>query len=238
MAVIGGLGVVAFLVLAVFPNTRFAIQTWYLRSCSESMPFCPGDVPPPAEKQSSDTGCEFAPATNINVCDQNNPTRLFKTYWNAQKRADGARLLGNPIMPQSSDGGILSQYFYAGRVEVDETKGDKDPYRMRLMLLGDMYLNNGWDTVAASNRGKETGSGPCFVNDHLIQEPMCTFYRTYGGQDFFGVPITSQYDGSGGKKIQWFQRFRLEFDGKDVVFGSLGCDYLEKSQRQKTNCIQ
>jgi len=237
MAVIGGLGVVAFLVLAVFPNTRFAIQTWYLRSCSESMPFCPGDVPPPAEKQSSDTGCEFVAATNINVCDQNNPTRLFKTYWNAQKRTDGVRLLGNPIMPQSSDGGILSQYFYAGRVEVDENKKDDDPYRMRLMLLGDMYLNNGWDTVAAGNRAKESGSGPCFVNDHVMKEPICTFYRTYGGQDFFGVPITMQYD-AGGKEVQWFQRFRLETNGKDVVFGSLGCDYLMKSQRQITNCIQ
>lgn len=236
-AVIGGLGVVAFLVLAVFPNTRFAMQTWYLRSCTDVLPYCPGDVPAPAETQSPETGCEFVAATKINVCDQNNPTRLFRTYWNAQKRADGVRLLGNPIMPQSSDGGILSQYFYAGRVEVDETKKDDDPYRMRLVLLGDLYLNNGWDTVAAGNRAKETGSGPCFVNDHVMKEPICTFYRNYGGQDFFGVPITSQYD-AGGKEVQWFQRFRLELNGKDVVFGRLGCDYLYKSQRQLTNCVQ
>ena len=70
-----------------------------------------------------------------------------------------------------------------------------------------------------------------------MNEPICTFYRTYGGQDFFGVPITKQYD-AGGKEVQWFQRFRLETNGKDVVLGRLGCDYLIKSQRQITNCIQ
>ena len=239
LLVIGGLGVVAFLVLSVFPNTRFAMQAWWARNCTSGMPFCAGDAPPRTEAASVEKSCEFVPDTKINVCDRANPDRDFLTYWKSRKTTTGELILGKPIMPENTDGGIISQYFYGAKIVIDENKQPGDPYRTGLANLGDAYLDAGYDTHAASLRGPEsTGSGQCFQNNHLIAEPICTFFREYGGYDFFGVPITSAYDLPNGKKAQWFQKFRLETDGKTVEVAPLGCEYLKKNQRQETTCIR
>jgi hypothetical protein len=155
----------------------------------------------------------------------------FLSYYNT---TGGLARYGYPITDEVVDPttGLLVQYFQNARMELHPA--NPDPYKIQLGLLGNQL-------------GKQT-TGP-IVSNISLADPNCYFFsetghfacfeflkywRSNGGLDSFGYPITDYYM-ENGIIVQYFQRAKLEWHPekpKDqrMQLAPLGSIYFDYAQ--------
>jgi lipoprotein-anchoring transpeptidase ErfK/SrfK len=134
------------------------------------------------------------------------------SFWRAH---DGERLLGFPIAEASVDVGGAVQYFERGRLEqqIDPASGASV---VRTAAVGSEYAQALWRRFAPAPPRKATANEQVFASTgHTLREPFLSFWRTAGGLEFFGAPIseaTWELTARGQQEVQYFARARLERD--------------------------
>lgn len=152
----------------------------------------------------------------------------FVAYFEAN---GGVERFGYPftrsfIDPQS---GLLVQYFQKARMEWHPE--NPEPYTIQLGLLGDQ-LDKRQPPIPVS---QVSASDPNCVyfpeTGHKVCHLFLNYYRTHGGLDQFGYPI-SEYMLENGRLVQYFQRARMEWypekpEGQRVQLADLGEIYFK-----------
>jgi hypothetical protein len=144
----------------------------------------------------------------------------------------GLALFGYPLTRVYSKEGQLVQVFQRAMMELHE-EGPEGSY-VTLVSLGEAL----WDREppippseipAPDHAGKqyfaETGHTVCFS--------FLDFYRSHGGVDMFGYPITEWSLEPNGRIVQYFQHVKMEWHpenapNKRVQLGMLGRIYVEQ----------
>lgn len=122
------------------------------------------------------------------------------------RNGGGIATFGVPLTEPRNEGGKLVQYFEKARLELNpELAGT--PYLITLGLLGS-ELTAG---VSFSPDPADTAQGDAFFPEtgHSVRGAMLDYFRSNGGIDRFGFPISGQI-ARGGLVVQHFQRARLE----------------------------
>ncbi len=120
----------------------------------------------------------------------------------------GERLLGNPISEEFVLDGIRQQYFENGRLEwhpEDPTGATVKPGPVGREVYGGIDLpQKDWTTPWNVNQVyfEETG--------HVVSNAFLEFYDAYGGPFIFGPPI-SEAQTEGGRIVQYFRNFKMEW---------------------------
>ncbi|MDE2936917.1 MAG: SpoIID/LytB domain-containing protein [Chloroflexota bacterium] len=138
----------------------------------------------------------------------------------------GIATYGVPLTTLRNEGGKLVQYFEKARLELNpELAGT--PYLITLGLLGS-ELTAG---VSFSPDPANTAQGDAFFPEtgHSVRGAMLDYFRSNGGIDRFGFPISGQI-AQGGLVVQHFQRARLEHPAgfpDQVVAANVGSELLQ-----------
>jgi hypothetical protein len=157
-------------------------------------------VAPFAAAQSG--GSRYFPETGFTVRDP------FLTYFNT---TGGLARYGYPITREFVDPatGLLVQYFQNARMEWHP--GNPDPYKVQLGLLG-VDLGKSKPPIPV-----EKIPSPADPNCYYFPETGHTacleflkYWRSHGGLDAFGYPIT-EYMIENGRIVQYFQRARMDW---------------------------
>lgn len=160
---------------------------------------------PTARAQS---GALYFPATGHLLTDDQG----LLSFWRAH---DGERLLGFPITEASVIVGGAVQYFERGRLEqqLDSASGTSV---VRTAAVGTEYAQALWRRFAPAPPRKAAANEQVFASTgHTLREPFLSFWRTAGGLEFFGAPIseaTWELTARGQQEVQYFERARLERD--------------------------
>lgn len=160
---------------------------------------------PTARAQS---GALYFPATGHLLTDDQG----LLSFWRAH---DGERLLGFPITEASVIVGGAVQYFERGRLEqqLDSASGASV---VRTAAVGTEYAQALWRRFAPAPPRKAAANEQVFASTgHTLREPFLSFWRTAGGLEFFGAPIseaTWELTARGQQEVQYFERARLERD--------------------------
>jgi SpoIID/LytB domain protein len=142
----------------------------------------------------------------------------------------GVAAYGVPLTGPISEGGKLVQYFEKARFELNPEQAGT-PYLITLGLLGSelaagvSYSPDPADTVQGDVYFPETG--------HSIRGGMLEFFRSHGGIDRFGYPISGQI-AQDGLVVQHFQRARLEHPAGlpgQVAIANVGSELLQSLGR-------
>ncbi|MXY00940.1 MAG: SpoIID/LytB domain-containing protein [Chloroflexi bacterium] len=138
----------------------------------------------------------------------------------------GIATYGVPLTTPRNEGGKLVQYFEKARLELNpELAGT--PYLITLGLLGS-ELTAG---VSFSPDPANTAQGDAFFPEtgHSVRGAMLDYFRSNGGIDRFGFPISGQI-AQGGLIVQHFQRARLEHPAgfpDQVAAANVGSELLQ-----------
>ena len=160
---------------------------------------------PTARAQS---GALYFPATGHLLTDDQG----LLSFWRAH---DGERLLGFPITEASVIVGGAVQYFERGRLEqqLDSASGASV---VRTAAVGTEYAQALWRRFAPAPPRKVAANEQVFASTgHTLREPFLSFWRTAGGLEFFGAPISEaawELTARGQQEVQYFERARLERD--------------------------
>jgi len=136
---------------------------------------------PTARAQS---GALYFPATGHLLTDDQG----LLSFWRAH---DGERLLGFPITEASVIVGGAVQYFERGRLEqqLDSASGASV---VRTAAVGTEYAQALWRRFAPAPPRKAAANEQVFASTgHTLREPFLSFWRTAGGLEFFGAPISA-----------------------------------------------
>ncbi|HOU12167.1 MAG TPA: hypothetical protein PKZ84_03560 [Anaerolineae bacterium] len=146
----------------------------------------------------------------------------FLTYFHTR---GGLAIFGYPISERFIDQGLTVQYFQKARMELHPE--NQEPYRVQLGLLGEelKYRQPAIPAPQSLSRRKvyfpETG--------HTVSYAFLDFFKTNGGVDIFGYPITEMHFEEG-QIVQYFQRLKMQWQPNDpattVVIGNLGEVYI------------
>ncbi|HNT73718.1 MAG TPA: Ig-like domain-containing protein [Anaerolineae bacterium] len=149
-------------------------------------------------------------------------TGVFLEYF---LKRGGLEIFGYPISEPFMDQGLLVQYFQKVRMEWHPQ--NPDPYKVQLGLLGEelKYRQSGIPAPYPQSRRKiyfpET--------EHTLAYAFLDYFRTHGGLDIFGYPITEMHFEEG-KIVQYFQRAKMEWRPEDpaatIRIGDLGTMYV------------
>jgi hypothetical protein len=164
----------------------------------------------------------------FNVCDNATPLGVaaFKT-----RSSGNMKWLGDPIAPYNQ--GVQIQYFTFGRMEFH---GQDVGEKVLLGLLGRELLDNPAnaaikDKYTAPQQPGHPELGVYDETNKLYIAPEFAKYYT-DNDEFarFGYPISSVYEANG-KKMQWFQRVRMEIPAaagspSTVALAPVGCEHL------------
>ncbi len=147
---------------------------------------------------------------------------VFLEYFH---KGGGLEIFGYPISEPFMDQGLLVQYFQKARMEWHPQ--NPDPYKVQLGLLGEelKYRQPAVPEPYPQSRRKiyfpETG--------HTLAYAFLDYFRTHGGLDIFGYPITEMHFEEG-KIVQYFQRLKMEWLPADpsatIRIGDLGTMYV------------
>jgi len=141
----------------------------------------------------------------------------FLIFYNAH---GGLTIFGYPITEEFISNGVTVQWFQRARME----RHPSWPERVRLGKLGQEWL----DRAPQYQYPRPPVPPPPRVRyfpetGYTVQGPFLDFYERYNSVVVFGYPISPEYE-SGGKKVQWFQKARLELVGDRVQLGLLGTE--------------
>lgn len=138
----------------------------------------------------------------------------------------GVATYGFPLTTPRNEGGKLVQYFEKARLELNpELAGT--PYLITLGLLGSELAAG----VSFSPDPANTAQGDAFFPEtgHSVRGAMLDYFRSNGGIDRFGFPISGQI-AQGGLVVQHFQRARLEHPAgfpDQVATANVGSELLQ-----------
>ncbi len=153
-------------------------------------------------------------------------------YW---ERNGGLSTFGFPISGQGmqmvEDRMLQAQWFERDRLEI-QANGQITAGR-----LGARYLelqDRPWQTFPTVDRA-DPGCAYFAITRHQVCEPFLTYWRTRGGLERFGYPITERIrEEIEGKvyEVQYFERRRMEFHPElagtpyEVLLGRLGVEVM------------
>jgi hypothetical protein len=137
-------------------------------------------------------------------------------------------LFGYPITDQIVDqiNGVTTQYFQRARMDLVSRQGKMV---VQIAPLGQLlYEENNRPAAVPTNNPTcrtfpDTGKTVCYA---FIQ-----FYKAYGGEKFFGNPISEMIE-ENGRIVQYFENARMEWhpeqpSGQRVVLADLGRIYFD-----------
>jgi lipoprotein-anchoring transpeptidase ErfK/SrfK len=170
------------------------------------------------------SGALYFPATGHHLTDNQG----LLSFWRAH---DGERLLGFPITEATTADGITMQYFERGRLE-QQTDAGTGANVIRTGAVGAEYAKALWRRFAPAPPYNAASSEARFESTgHTLREPFLSFWRSGGGLEFFGAPISEaiwEMTARGQQEVQYFERARLERDSgmagtpEELRVGDLG----------------
>ncbi|MBM4467747.1 MAG: hypothetical protein FJ014_19725 [Chloroflexi bacterium] len=176
-----------------------------------------------AGAQETKPGCRYFQQTGFQVCNE------FLDFF--EKRG-GVDIFGYPICNEIIEGGLRVQYFQRARME--RHPGNPGPYKVQLGLLGSLLY--GPPAPPVPKDLIPSPSDPCAryfpETGQVVEGAIWEFYRTWGGLDIFGYPISPELM-ENGLLVQYFQRARLEWDPNthdpcEVQLGPLGLEWQRR----------
>ncbi|MFL7807238.1 MAG: hypothetical protein ACK2VD_06970 [Anaerolineae bacterium] len=173
--------------------------------------------------QAQDGSARYFEETGLNV------SGPFLHFFDAY---GGASLFGYPLTRAYEEDGQFVQVFQRAKMELHE--GGPGGSYVTLAPLGDMLWEREApippsEIPAPGHAGKqyfaETGHMVCFS--------FLDFYRSHGGVDVFGYPITEWFVEPNGRIVQYFQHVKMEWHPenpphKRVQLGMLGMIYVQQ----------
>jgi hypothetical protein len=179
-------------------------------------------------------------AAHVRVLAQGGPARYFEEtglnvsgpflrFYNAH---GGPALFGYPLTQPYREDGRLVQVFQRAKMELHE--GGPGASYVTLAPLGEMLWERDppipTDQIPMPDHaGKqyfaETGHTVCFS--------FLAFYRSHGGVDMFGYPITEWFVEPNGRIVQYFQHVKMEWHPENtasqrIQLGMLGAIYVQQ----------
>ncbi|MBI2940163.1 MAG: SH3 domain-containing protein [Chloroflexi bacterium] len=125
----------------------------------------------------------------------------------------GIDIFGYPRTEQIWEGGRLVQYFQRHRLEWHPE--NSLPYRVQLMLIGDVVLGPG-DPPVTSTAGIAGPPRRYFSKTgHTLSHEFAAFFDRHGGLEMFGYPTSEPYV-EDGLLVQRFQRAKLELHPENL----------------------
>ncbi len=134
----------------------------------------------------------------------------------------GLEIFGYPISAPFNDRGVLTQYFQNARMEWHPE--NPEAYRVQLGLLGDEL---GFAHAPIERPSWSVGRAYFPETGHTINHVFLRYFRTRGGVDLFGYPISEMFV-EDRQVVQYFQRMKLIWTPQTarVAVGSLGELYV------------
>lgn len=196
------------------------------------LPGCAGEAP---DEASATAEAELAPAGDAQCFVETGYCirGKIREYWS---RNGGLPVFGFPLGPErteTSPGGFRgpTQWFERDRLEDHGTKG---------VLAGRLGAEHVQTTPPGGVPKEPTGPGECQRFDetrHTVCGPFLTFWKTRGGLERFGFPITGTLT-EGGRLVQYFERRRMELAPSGAVeLGLLGTALVEREKTTKAWAI-
>jgi LPXTG-site transpeptidase (sortase) family protein len=161
----------------------------------------------------------------------------FLTRW---AQVDGRNTLGLPVTEPTVESKYLTQYFEFGALTGG--KKTKVATKVKVVDVGTKLLverhnpmhqvtgrriGGERETVAFTKRDEPLNAKVEFdaKTGHQISGQILSFYKTVGGEETLGRPLSDAYDSAGGR-VQWFELGRLDVpSGSDKVkFGAAGLE--------------
>lgn len=150
------------------------------------------------------------------------------------ERRGGLDIFGYPIGNETTEEGRRVQYFQRARMELHLDQ--PDPYRVQLGLLGSLLYQSRYPqplpTVPPDRIPSPDDPNARYFPEtgQVVQGAFWRFFRTRGGLDIFGYPISPEFV-ENGRPVQYFQRARMEWHPENpepykVQLGLLGCEWL------------
>jgi len=150
------------------------------------------------------------------------------------ERRGGLDIFGYPIGNETTEEGRRVQYFQRVRMELHLDQ--PDPYRVQLGLLGSLLYQSRYPqplpTVPPDRLPRPDDPNARYFPEtgQVVEGAFWQFFRTRGGLDIFGYPISPQFV-ENGRPVQYFQRARMEWHPENpepykVQLGLLGCEWL------------
>lgn len=152
------------------------------------------------------------------------------------KKTGGVERYGYPLTDAFADpnnGGLWVQYFQKARLEWHP--GNPDPYKIQLGLLGDQLSKR--EPPIPVTLIPPASDPTCYYfgeTGHTVCHKFLDYWRTNGGLDQFGYPITESKL-ENGRIVQYFQRARLEWhperpENQRIQLAALGQIYYDYAQ--------
>lgn len=147
--------------------------------------------------------CAIATPTPTADLGDNNGLPIAPEFQQFYQANGGLRVFGFPISEAfpEADSDHLIQYFQRLRLEYD---GSQDAVAVSPLGQWAVAAQPGIAYADPESQAETPRS------DLKVEDAFLTFYQTYGGEDFFGLPITEQLD-VGGTRSQYFQNGRLDW---------------------------
>lgn len=146
-------------------------------------------------------------------------------FLNYYRKNGELAIFGYPITEQFVDQGITVQYFQRARMEWHPE--NQAPYNVQLGLLGEELKYRQPPVAEPMPRSRRKVYFP--ETGHTISYAFLDFFKTNGGIDIFGYPITEMHY-EDGQIVQYFQRLKLQWQPNDpanaVIVGNLGAVYV------------
>jgi uncharacterized protein len=158
---------------------------------------------------------------------------VFLGFWQGK---GGVPQFGYPITDELEEDGRTVQYTQRARFEFHPENRDT-PSEVELSLLGNSLAAGNSDAAFAAVQ--ETAGTTFFTETgHALQEPFNTYWRTQGGLQVFGYPISESFnevsptDGNV-YRVQYFERNRLEYhpdagEADRIQLGLLGTEFYKR----------
>ncbi|MGC9469703.1 MAG: hypothetical protein ACP5HS_13995 [Anaerolineae bacterium] len=161
-----------------------------------------------------DTGRRYFDETGFSI------TGAFKTYFETH---GGLEIFGYPISAPYNADGILVQYFQNARMEWHATGPESGKVE-----LGELGRELGYQNAPSDAPLLATGRVYFDETGHSVALPFLRYYRTRGGSDFFGFPLTEMHF-ENQRVVQYFEKTKLIWDPQtgEVSVGNLGDLYIK-----------
>jgi SpoIID/LytB domain protein len=152
----------------------------------------------------------------------------FLTFF---RERGGLDIFGYPRTEEILEDGRTVQYFQRARFEFHTDKAGT-PYEVQLALLGDLLTTGRrpFPTATPFTSSEEHVYFP--ETGHGLHYAFLAFWRSRGGLDVFGYPISEEMT-ENGRTVQYFQRARFEYHPElppeyHVSLGLLGDQLLSE----------
>ncbi len=147
----------------------------------------------------------------------------------------GLQTIGYPLSDEQQENGLAVQYFERVRMERHPELNTKG-YGVLMTRLGYTLSKQQqpFADAAPANLSQQPSTMLVKTTNHILSEPFLSFWKTRGGVELFGYPISEPMN-QDGMYVQWFERARFEYHpelankGQAVQLSHLGKTAYEKA---------